>query len=311
MIFNNILYRVVQKLKYHFSTDTTLKRIAEINRHNKRIIENKKSYKVIEIDLEIPKEKFDYIFEEKAFELLLSNFHALKSKYRILNNMLICEFDTFKFHILSKSELYIINEIFVEQCYKFCLPEGEAICVIDLGMNVGIASLYFANIRNVEKVYSFEPFTPTFNSAIFNLNLNQKLSKKINPFDFGLGIKDDVLYVEYNKLNTGINSSLKKNYHSDNPNVQKIIIKNASDIVTSIINKNRGMRFIIKVDTEGSEYDILKSISKNLLHKSIVGIMLEWHFKGSLKLEEQLVNCGFHLISTNINKNSGLIYGFK
>ena len=70
-----------------------------------------------------------------------------------------------------------IGEILVDEVYSFDCT-GDAI-VIDIGMNRGIASLYFAAKDNILNVYAFEPFGPTRALAQRNLELNPELARKI------------------------------------------------------------------------------------------------------------------------------------
>src|SRR6185312_6672086 len=50
--------------------------------------------------------------------------------------------------------------------YNLIVPTEKKIALIDIGMNVGITSLFYASKPNVEKVFSFEPFVPTFNMTV-------------------------------------------------------------------------------------------------------------------------------------------------
>src|SRR5690606_13837023 len=79
--------------------------------------------------------------------------------------------------------------------YDIEIPESSI--VIDVGFNVGFASLFFAAKKNVSKIYSFEPVRPTFEQGLNNLCLNTRLSTKIEPFNFGLSDCDALAIVDY------------------------------------------------------------------------------------------------------------------
>ena len=57
------------------------------------------------------------------------------------------------------------------------------------GMNIGITTLFYASKENVDKVFSFEPFMPTFSGAKQNVNLNKSTLDKIEVNNFGLAKK--------------------------------------------------------------------------------------------------------------------------
>lgn len=310
MKISSFIYRQKQRLKYHLAGKEVYKQIAEINRHRENIEFKKDSYLIKELSLEVPKGKFDFLFLPLCFKILLSNSKFLKGYYEISNDELVFFFDNFRFLITSKSELSIIEEIFIKKCYNFIMP-GNRISIIDIGMNVGISSLFFSNHPQVDHIYSFEPFPVTYSLAVRNFSKNKKLSSKISAFNFGLGSKEEELTVKYDGKNKGINSTLITNPRIDTLNMEQIKIKSTYKVISNIINHDPQKNYIIKIDTEGAEYDILKSLFYHGLIKNIKAILLEWHFKGSQEIEEELSKHGFKMISTLSSKNAGLIYAFR
>lgn len=59
--------------------------------------------------------------------------------------------------------LYLIKEVFVKSEYKINLAQDSVL--IDIGMNRGAVSLLLAANEHIKKVYSYEPFKPTFEAA--------------------------------------------------------------------------------------------------------------------------------------------------
>jgi FkbM family methyltransferase len=242
----------------------------------------------------------------------VSNAQRLKGTYHIENGQLLFEWGEYIVHISSSSEIFIIHEIFVDTCYRFRLPKQQTVAVIDIGMNVGLASLYFAGLHYVQKVISFEPFKPTFDLAEQNMGLNPTLATKIERHNFGLGEKNEVVEVPYNATNSGVSST-----QSDNPRnaqatqTEQLQIKAAHEAIAKVLSENPDMHFMIKMDTEGAEYAIFESLFSQPLDKRITGIMMEWHFKGSEQLEEQLIGQGFRLFSLGLGVKAGLIYGYR
>ena len=311
MNIGNFLYRQKQRINYSFASNTIKKKIAEINRYEKKIDVRKSSYFIRDLNLDIPAGKFDFLFSEVCMRVLISNHHLLNGKYKFINDHLVFCFNKFRINITSKSELSIIEEIFIKDTYKFLMPGNSHFHVIDIGMNVGISSLYFSDHKQVERVHAFEPFLPTYSLAVLNFDLNKNLASNIEPHNYGLGFKKERMNVEYNPCNKGINSSLIDNPRIKSESKEEILIEPAHNIISAIIKQNPQKEFILKIDTEGAEYDILRSLFINGFHPNIRAILLEWHFQGSKDIEKDLLEAGFKLISNSNDKNSGLIYAIK
>ncbi len=81
-------------------------------------------------------------------------------------------------------DLFFIGEVFAENVYNF--KTDRDVCAIDIGMNVGLSSLMFAQKHNVKEVHSFEPFQATYDRAVRNIALNTHFGGKIRPHNFGL-----------------------------------------------------------------------------------------------------------------------------
>jgi len=307
----HFLYRQMQRIKYLLASNVTDKNIIEINRYKRRIDVKKNSYFIKELNLDIPKGKFDFLFSDICFKELTSNCNSLYGEYSFIKDYLVFCFDKFKFIITSKSELSIIEEIFIKNNYKFQMSPKSQYLVLDIGMNVGISSLYFSNHDQVEKVYGFEPFKPTYSLAKLNFKLNKPLASNIIAHNFGLGYKKECLKVKFDPHNKGINSSLFDNPRIQNEYQERILIKPAYDVISEIIEQNPRKEFILKIDTEGAEYEIIRSLFSNRINTSIKAFIIEWHFRGSKGIEQILTDNGFKLFSITSNINSGLIYAIK
>ena len=290
--------------------DRTLAVVKNINNGQPRITEIEDGYFIQELDLLLPKNgKLNFVLDR--FDTFVSNKEKLAGSYTIEGDALFFDFDNKRIIISNVSDIFIINEIFVEKCYNFILPSEETITVIDVGMNVGLASLFFAENRQVDKVYGFEPFLPTYELAQQNFSYNPKISKKIVSFGYGLGKKEESITVNYNPEKPGINATLNKSPWFDNDVYKKVSIQPANKIVANIIEEGNHSSVLLKIDCEGAEYAIFESLFSHKLPKQINIIMLEWHFQGSEMLEQPLAKNGFKLISSSLGDNSGLIYAIR
>ena len=311
MALNNFFYRQSQRLQYHFASNDVAKRIAEINRFNKVITTLKKGYLVNEIDLLLPKKGFEFLFNQKVFELFMNVRRRLRGTYYIDNDRLYIKFEDVVLAITSQSELYIIDEVFNNRCYNFQLPFGETVRVMDIGMNVGISAIFFAGLPYVKKVYGYEPFAKTLAQSQSNFNNNPERASKIEVNSFGLGLKEESLSVVYDASNSGMNSTLIEKPRAVKGTEELVNIKPAADIVDILTSEYPDDKFVLKIDTEGSEYLIFDSLFCKTLPEQVKVVMLEWHFQGAHTLEKALLTNGFAITSFELNANSGLIYAFR
>jgi FkbM family methyltransferase len=138
--------------------------------------------------------------------------------------------------------------------------------VLDIGANVGITALYFSEIFPRASIYAFEPVPDNY--AL--LQKNTANCARIRGFNFGLGAADATLelYGSDNPSNFGGFS-----LHAAGSNVEKktsVRIRNAAG---ALQEAGVGEVDVIKIDTEGAEYDILTALPEQTLRsaKYIVG----------------------------------------
>src|SRR4030042_989812 len=101
-------------------------------------------------------------------------------------------------HLLLETyqDAYVAHEVFLKQLYAFRTARGAV--VLDIGMNVAIASLYFAQMEQVEHIYGYELFEDTYRQALRNLLLNPMLAMKITANNQGVWHTADSRVLEYN-----------------------------------------------------------------------------------------------------------------
>lgn len=221
-------------------------------------------------------------------------------------------FFNLKIYVESVEEFYILSEVFIEKDYNFIT--SEKVVIVDIGTNIGIASLFFSAMENVEKIYSFEPVLQTYNQAKLNFE-NNSISKKIAVFsNFGLGKnnrEETFIFDKKVKGNTGVRGKLSNSY-ANNADVElaQVIIKNASEEFNTIINQNPNKKIVVKMDCEGAEYEIFESLSNEIL-QSVSIFMIEWHDKGSDVIVQKLLENNFNIFLRELAPNAGIIYASK
>lgn len=241
---------------------------------------------------------------------ILEYFPDLKIKDN--NNGLIFEFNDVKIYVESYEEILIINEIFVENDYSFFT--NEKVVLIDIGTNIGIASIFFSQKNNISKIYAFEPVEATYNQALLNFKMNDHFLKveKFNNYGLAKGDRKDIFLFNNNvKGNTGVRGSLSSSFIASLVVEVEVELRNATSEIEKIILENPKSKIAIKMDCEGGEYEIFENLESTGYIKKIDYLIMEWHDKGSEDLEFILQKNGFDYFNRNLASNSGMIYAYK
>jgi FkbM family methyltransferase len=229
------------------------------------------------------------------------------SSYFIIN------IEGLKFKVASLSNMAVLYEIFVQKLYEVGLYNNDVV-VIDIGMNVGVASLYFANNSSVKAVYAYEPFPETYKEALNNFILNPKVSSKIIPFN--LGISNSTCSRTIALYDSGV---LSASTIENNDNYGKVMNKEISVNMLSIIDLMSKVhidfplnKLVLKIDCEGEEYGIFDMLKTTNYLDKVDCILLEWHEKGVESLAAILKSNGFQYFhAPNDKLESGMLYSFR
>ncbi|MBR7131168.1 MAG: FkbM family methyltransferase [Lentisphaeria bacterium] len=183
--------------------------------------------------------------------------------------------------------------------------------VVDIGLNIGIASVFFAQKNNVKKVYAYEPFLPTLKQALENLSNNPFCEGKVETFPFGLGNAEKELTIHYNADQPGSMSTVRDVY-PDSPVSEKVVIKSAASELSSVFTRHPDFKKVFKIDCEGSEVEILQDLQSGGLLQQIDLILLEWHWGCAETLIQELIKNGFALTCRHdIPNKQGVIIAFR
>ena len=217
-------------------------------------------------------------------------------------------FNEMIFFVESGEEFIILKEIFIDNEYDFSLEKD---CIlIDIGANVGMASVFFNQQDNIKKIYSFEPVKDNFQLAEKNFSANNV--SKVYLYNFGLGNcerEEQFNYSRQLKGNSGKKERKNFNYrHITKIEERTVKIKKASEVLKSIIEKNRGVKVVIKMDCEGGEYEIIQDLASSNLLSSIDILMLEWHDKGPDTIAYYMKKNNFTFFTRYLGSRAGMIY---
>lgn len=93
-------------------------------------------------------------------------------------------------------------------------------------------------------------------------------------------------------------------------NHTSIICKAAGKEINAIINKHNNTKIVLKIDTEGSEYLIFKSLEEYGCFDKIDAILLEYH-KGADELIKILRDNSYKVLLHGRKNKVGMLYAIK
>jgi len=239
----------------------------------------------------IPFEKIDFAFWKNSIDGLAI------PRSNLIDNHIVLEYEKIKIIMDDSQDYCAIAECIIGKGYELGLTNDDY-CVIDIGANIGDTALYYASLKNVSKVYAYEPFLSTYNKAIKNIALNPDLSDKIQLFNFGVSNENLELFIDAPK-----NSTFGASINHLQKGGDRLEIKDASALLESIIKTHLGkQKNLLKLDCEGSEYDIVESLDKSGLLSKIDVLIGEWHFSG--KRNENNTKFNIEELSERLTKNA-------
>jgi FkbM family methyltransferase len=173
----------------------------------------------------------------------------------------------------SETMKHMIEQVYNQDEYnirKMDFEDGDV--VIDIGANVGAVSLYIAKKYPNVKIFSFEAHPINYKNLIRNINYNNITN--IMAYNLAVSHTDNNLVnITLSPNNTG-SSSIFKSSEKDN----KFLNFDVETIsLDTIILKNdiKKIKFL-KIDCEGSEFDILENY-KQMNSVKIENMSVEIH----------------------------------
>jgi FkbM family methyltransferase len=172
----------------------------------------------------------------------------------------------------------------------------------DIGANLGVASLMFAQNPNVSHVYAYEPLPHTFTLTTRSVAANPKLSRKISLENLGIGKDDRELQVRYTaKAKSAIGLATIPSRLKNINNIQAedmvdvtIRLADAAEVLRAIRARHPKVPILLKLDAEGAEYEIIDRLMETGALKEIKATAIEWHDSpGEKYLTSRLLASGF------------------
>jgi FkbM family methyltransferase len=185
--------------------------------------------------------------------------------FYLFNDNPVSSFFTYT-DIPDKKEISILRE----EIIKF--KDKDSIYFVDIGANIGSYTILISDLTN--NLIAFEPHPISYERLMMNLELNSIDHKHIYNNAVG-DSNENVFFTDFGSSST-INKISKKETDLE---VKQVMLDN-------VLLKFKKKKFLIKIDVEGFEMNVLRGMEK-LIHKNkVVGILYEtFDFKINKYLE--------------------------
>lgn len=240
---------------------------------------------------------------------IIKNWHVLPSLYYKfgkekyvtlkLKNGLKIKLRKHSTDLMQFATIWLINEYSKP---GFSIKENDVI--IDIGSHIGMFALYASQYCKKGKIFCFEPVKENYELLLENLAINKisnvlAINKAISEIDGNV-----TMYL--NNDDSGHNLIEK---------TENVIQVSSTSLKTFFDNNIIKKYDLIKIDCEGSEYNIIESLP-NSYFKNIEKIIIEYHFAKKKfvsfqKLLEKLNACSFNLEKDENIEDMGMIFAKK
>jgi FkbM family methyltransferase len=214
-------------------------------------------------------------------------------------------------HTSVEETEFIYNEVFVKQEY---LGHGVTLekdaCIIDIGANIGIFTL-FAKLKNPQAVvHAFEPIPETYAVLKRNVELHRLAGVQAHPFAIGARPAAQRTFTYYPNMagNSTATPAIKKNQvdalrQGLGKELTEFLFRpetrTASVQTLSGFLRDQGILSVdfLKIDTEGDELEVLRGIEAKD-YPAIRKLTIETHSRSLARdVSELLVKMGFQVSS--------------
>ena len=222
------------------------------------------------------------------------------------------------------SEFYsVLFKIYERRDYDLCLDERKEYILIDIGANVGMASLYLRKrYNNIQQVFAFEPLGTVASIARKNFEANPDAAPIVLK-QIGLSDEYSIRPVEFfedwttlfSTDDRTLDSFLKHSEEGSRAGAlgTEVEVSPANIEIKNILASTGRMRVALKCDTIGSELAIFRSLDNAGLFDRVDAIVLETHFGSPDEIIEILTCNGFDVDCRSVHDPSAVyaVYSVK
>jgi FkbM family methyltransferase len=167
--------------------------------------------------------------------------------------------------------LLLLDEVFIRRLYDFKTDAPPGAIMVDIGANIGTVTQFFALASPKLIIHAYEPNPAAFEMLQRNIKDNH-LEERVNVFPEAVGRQSGDL-----SLWVDVNTTLSTAYLETSPSEGGRRIKVPMISLDDVWNRlEKRTIWLLKVDTEGAEGDILESASKAAL-AAVQNAIVEYH----------------------------------
>lgn len=156
--------------------------------------------------------------------------------------------------LYSSDDMMTLVECFGKLDYP---AEDDISCVVDFGSNIGVSAGYFLTRNKNIKTYLFEPLPENI----------KKLKLNLEGFQSRYELDEVAVGLENGSADFGVEATGRYGgLGSDLPETIRVQVRKAGEVISGILEKE-GHIDILKIDVEGLETAIIKSLSSENLEK--------------------------------------------
>jgi FkbM family methyltransferase len=167
--------------------------------------------------------------------------------------------------------LLLLNEVFIKRWYEIgAMPPVNA-NMVDIGANIGSVTLFWASIAPSLRIYAYEPNPSAFDTLTRNVDANSLRSRvDIFPEAVGRGRGELKLWVD---VPTDLSTGYLETSPSEGGRRVSVPVIGLDEIWERI---NKAAIWLLKIDTEGAEVEILEGASESVL-RATQNAIVEYH----------------------------------
>ncbi len=198
---------------------------------------------------------FKFLFFSKLFKLKKERIFGFK-------------IDAFDYEIIR----FLFEEIFFRNEYRFISKRKNPI-IFDCGANIGFATIFFKWIYPESEIYAFEPDKNTF--EILKKNVLQNKLKNVHLYNSAISDKNGEIdfFIDPTCPGSLIMSTKQERMPKDKITVDCLSLS------TFIKNNNLSKIDYLKMDIEGSEFEVIQDLNINNQLKNVEKFSIEYHHK--------------------------------
>jgi len=168
--------------------------------------------------------------------------------------------------------LLLLDEVFIRRLYDFktdAPPEG---IMVDIGANIGAVTQFFSLASPTLQIHAYEPNPAAFEVLRQNIEDN-RLGARVTAFSEAVGREagDLSLWVD---VNTTLSTAYMESSPGEGGRKIKVPMISLDEVWRRL--SSHGRIWLLKVDTEGAEGDILEGASKIALD-AVQNAIIEYH----------------------------------